>query len=451
MKRIVLTCLSILLIPVAWQLLSWQMAQPQLIPSFPDLVRALLRLVYTPGFLVSIGTTCLRACVGLLLSLAAASITAFLLNRSEGIRLLFMPWLSLLRSVPVISFILLALIFLNPEMIPLLIAFLTMYPLLTENLLKGLMNRRDSWKMLARQFHLNAWNRLFQINYPQLKPYLFSGLASAVGFGWRAIIMGEVLSQCVDGIGKRMKEAQVFIDVPELIAWTLVAIVLSWLTDKLISRLSDWQPSVRYRHSAVELQAVSLQPNDICLTDVSYSYGVHHMNIVLKAGKIYALSAPSGQGKTTLLQLLNGTLRPISGEISCLPGQTANLFQEPTLLPQLTAKENIMLGGSAYYDRAILEQQSLRLLAAFQLEKQAEMFPAALSYGQQQRVALARALMFPAGLLLLDEPFNGLDVELRQLVARFLVEWLQEKQATVVFSSHHADEIKAMNAEVITL
>lgn len=451
MKRIVLTCLSVLLIPVAWQLLSWQMAQPQLIPSFPDLMQALLRVVSSPGFLVSIGTTLLRACVGLLLSLAVASITAFLLNRSETIRLLFMPWLSLLRSVPVISFILLALIFLNPEMIPLLIAFLTMYPLLTENLLKGLMNRRDSWKMLARQFHLNAWNRLFQINYPQLKPYLFSGLASAVGFGWRAIIMGEVLSQCVDGIGKRMKEAQVFIDVPELIAWTLVAIVLSWLTDKLISRLSDWQPSVRYRHSAVELQAVSLQPNDICLTDVSYSYGVHHMNIVLKAGKIYALSAPSGQGKTTLLQLLNGTLRPISGEISCLPGQTANLFQEPTLLPQLTAKENIMLGGAAYYDRAILEQQSLRLLAAFQLEKQAEMFPAALSYGQQQRVALARALIFPTGLLLLDEPFNGLDVELRQLVARFLVEWQQEKQVTVVFSSHHADEIKAMNAEVITL
>ena len=451
MKRIVLTCLSILLIPVAWQLLSWQMAQPQLIPSFPDLIRALLRLVYSPGFLVSIGTTCLRACVGLLLSLAAASITAFLLNRSEGIRLLFMPWLSLLRSVPVISFILLALIFLNPEMIPLLIAFLTMYPLLTENLLKGLMNRRDSWKILARQFHLNAWNRLFQINYPQLKPYLFSGLASAVGFGWRAIIMGEVLSQCVDGIGKRMKEAQVFIDVPELIAWTLVAIVLSWLTDKLISRLSDWQPFVRYRHSAVELQAVSLQPNDICLTDVSYSYGVHHMNIILKAGKIYALSAPSGQGKTTLLQLLNGTLKPTGGEITGLPQQTANLFQEPTLLPQLTAKENIMLGGAAYYDRAILEQQSLRLLAAFQLEKQAEMYPAALSYGQQQRVALARALIFPTGLLLLDEPFNGLDVELRQLVARFLVEWQQEKQATVVFSSHHVDEIKAMNAEVITL
>ena len=175
------------------------------------------------------------------------------------------------------------------------------------------------------------------------------------------------------------------------------------------------------------------------------------MNIVLKAGKIYALSAPSGRGKTTLLQLLNGTLKPTGGAITGLPQQTANLFQEPTLLPQLTAKENIMLGGSAYYDRAILEQEALRLLTAFQLEEQAGMYPAALSYGQQQRVALARALMFPAGLLLLDEPFNGLDAELRQLVARFLVAWQQEKQATVVFSSHHTDEIKAMNAEVIAL
>ena len=175
------------------------------------------------------------------------------------------------------------------------------------------------------------------------------------------------------------------------------------------------------------------------------------MNIVLKAGKIYALSAPSGRGKTTLLQLLNATLKPTGGGITGLPQQTANLFQEPTLLPQLTAKENIMLGGSAYYDRTILEQEALRLLTAFQLEEQVGMYPAALSYGQQQRVALARALMFPAGLLLLDEPFNGLDAELRQLVARFLVAWQQEKQATVVFSSHHADEIKAMNAEVIAL
>ena len=395
MKRIVLTCLSVLLIPVAWQLLSWQMAQPQLIPSFPDLMQALLRVVSSPGFLVSIGTTLLRACVGLLLSLAAASITAFLLNRSETIRLLFMPWLSLLRSVPVISFILLALIFLNPEMIPLLIAFLTMYPLLTENLLKGLMNRRDSWKMLARQFHLNAWNRLFQINYPQLKPYLFSGLASAVGFGWRAIIMGEVLSQCVDGIGKRMKEAQVFIDVPELIAWTLVAIVLSWLTDKLISRLSDWQPSVRYRHSAVALPAVSLQPHDISLA----------------AGRSFFALVPQDAilfNMSIMDNIRMGRLDATEAEI-IKAAKMANAHQ-------------FIIEFTDGYDTVVGEKGM------------------SVSGGQRQRIAIARAILKNAPIMLMDEATSALDNESERAVNETLQNL--KGRMTIIMIAHRTSTIQ---------
>ena len=113
-----------------------------------------------------------------------------------------------MRSIPVISFILLALIFLNPESIPLMIAFLTMFPLLTENLTRGILDLRPGLSIMARQFHIRRSNVLFQIIYPQLKPFLYSGLASAAGFGWRAIIMGEVLSQCAFGIGSEMKRAQ---------------------------------------------------------------------------------------------------------------------------------------------------------------------------------------------------------------------------------------------------
>ena len=63
---------------------------------------------------------------------------------------------------------------------------------------------------MARQFRIGRWNKLAQVVYPQLKPFLYSGLASASGFGWRAIIMGEVLAQCSPGIGGEMKQAQVF-------------------------------------------------------------------------------------------------------------------------------------------------------------------------------------------------------------------------------------------------
>lgn len=117
-----------------------------------------------------------------------------------------------------------------------MIAFLTMFPLLTENLTRGILDLRPGLSIMARQFHIKRSNVLFQIIYPQLKPFLYSGLASAAGFGWRAIIMGEVLSQCAFGIGSEMKRAQNFIAVPELLAWTIVAVFISFFFDKGISK-----------------------------------------------------------------------------------------------------------------------------------------------------------------------------------------------------------------------
>ena len=95
---------------------------------------------------------------------------------------------------------------------------------------------------LPVQFRIGKMNRFLHVIYPQLRPFLFSGLASATGFGWRAIIMGEVLSQCAWGIGSEMKKAQNFIAVPELLAWTIAAIIISILFDKGIGRLAKITP-----------------------------------------------------------------------------------------------------------------------------------------------------------------------------------------------------------------
>ena len=119
---------------------------------------------------------------------------AGLVARFEWVYELFRPLLAIMRSIPVISFILLALIFLNPESIPLMIAFLTMFPLLTENLTRGILDLRPGLSIMARQCHIRRSNVLFQIIYPQLKPFLYSGLASATGFGWRATVSYTHLS-----------------------------------------------------------------------------------------------------------------------------------------------------------------------------------------------------------------------------------------------------------------
>lgn len=115
------------------------------------------------------------------------------------------------------------------------------------------------------------------------------------------------------------------------------------------------------------------------------------------------------RGKTTLLRLIAGLIRPDAGEITGVPDRPSFLFQEDRLIPWLTARGNV---------RAVLPPsggaQADRLLREVGLDADADSYPDALSGGMRRRVALARALAYGGGILLLDEPFKGLDPELME-------------------------------------
>ena len=313
LRKTITTIVATAILLAGWQLFAVIANQPELIPSLPRLVRTLCEWLVSGSFYQSVGATILRGVLGMSISFVCAIGMAGLFARFEWVYELFRPLLAIMRSIPVISFILLALIFLNPESIPLMIAFLTMFPLLTENLTRGILDLRPGLSIMARQFHIKRSNVLFQIIYPQLKPFLYSGLASAAGFGWRAIIMGEVLSQCAFGIGSEMKRAQNFISVPELLAWTIVAVFISFFFDKGISKVADITPKISFANEDQTIPTPTLSVLDT--KDISYQYGIQHFSHSFQKGIIYGISAPSGKGKTTLLNLIGGILLPTEGEI----------------------------------------------------------------------------------------------------------------------------------------
>lgn len=446
MKKSILTILSITILLLAWQLFAMLVRLPDLIPSVPRLLSTLAALFTSGSFYRSVAATVLRGAAGMSISLTAAMGAAFLFNKSKWTYELFRPLLAILRSIPVISFILLALIFLNAESIPLIIAFLTMFPLLTENLTRGLRSRRKELSIMAHQFKIGRWNRLAQVIYPQLKPFLYSGLASALGFGWRAIIMGEVLAQCTPGIGGEMKQAQVFINVPELIAWTIIAILISYLFDKGISRLGKQQFPIHYNKHASELPAAE-ENCDIRIQDLSYRYGpetvISHLSYTFGQGFIYGITAPSGTGKTTLLNLIGNILQPAQGVIkmNCKPG-IPYVFQEPCLLNQLTIAENIALPLAGWLTKEMALEQAISVLREMELADFANRFPNELSFGQQQRVAIARALAYPSPLLLMDEPFKGMDEALSRRIIECIREQQAESRQTILFTSHNPEELR---------
>lgn len=457
-KRRIATIFSAILLLVLWQVLAMVVNQPEFFPSVPRLLATLFELFLTGNFYLSIGATILRGIVGMFISLLFAAGLAGLFARYEWLYELFRPLLTVMRSVPVISFILLALIFLHAESIPLLIGFLTMFPLLTENLTKGISNQRVGLSVMAKQFCLSRRNRFTQIFYPQLKPFLYSGLASAAGFGWRAIIMGEVLSQCSFGIGSEMKRAQTFIAVPELLAWTLMAIIISYLTDKGISWLSQrklkisFVPSKSANGKEYFLNEFIIQTLPIEVNDVSYKYGISHFTYSFEAGKIYGISAPSGAGKTTLLNLINGTLHPTTGKIEIDRTEgIASIFQEPELTEHLNILENTVLPLARLKTKEDAFILASNMLCSLEMEDFMLKYPNELSYGQQQRAAMARALVYPSSFLFMDEPFKGLDEALSKRIIEHLQQRQTDKKQTILFTSHQTVELSLFSEKVVYL
>ena len=188
---------------------------------------------------------------------------------------------------------------------------------------------------------------------------------------------------------------------------------------------------------------------------------VHEVGFSLPAGEIGCLLGPSGCGKTTLLRAIAGFERPCAGTIRLKGEEVASprrmveperrrvgmVFQDFALFPHLSIAANIAF-GLRRWKRAEREARVAELLELVGLAGRGDGFPHELSGGQQQRVALARAMAPRPDLLLLDEPFSSLDVELREQLAREVRELLKRDGITAILVTHDQLEAFAM-ADVI--
>ena len=184
----------------------------------------------------------------------------------------------------------------------------------------------------------------------------------------------------------------------------------------------------------------------VSLKNVSFAYGdtlvLQDVTWHLPDSGVVCLWGASGCGKTTALRLLAGLEKPTSGSVNGVR-RVSMVFQEDRLLPWRTALENVLLTGADV-------EKAQELLAELGLTvEEAQAYPQHLSGGQQRRVALARALAAECDILLLDEPFNGLDEDTWQDVVPLIKKVAETRP--VVLVTHSREQIEALKATVIPL
>lgn len=195
-------------------------------------------------------------------------------------------------------------------------------------------------------------------------------------------------------------------------------------------------------------------------------WALRNVSLRVESGEAIGITGPSGSGKTTLLNLIAGLDRPSEGTV-IVRGQLLNglserkltafrassmgfVFQDPHLLPGLTALENVVVARLPWRPRRTLEPEARQLLAAVGLEHRLDFPPARLSGGERQRVGIARALLSNPSLLLADEPTGNLDAGTTEDLLELIERLRQDMSLTLVVATHDP-AVAAMASRIVRL
>jgi NitT/TauT family transport system permease protein len=233
-KKQYISFISVIVMLIVWKILALYFDSDFIVPQPEDTFLTVVKLFGDSGFIMVAGTTILRGVIGFIISGILGMGIGILAGISPGFNAFINPMLVSIRSTPVIALILLALIWFSPYVVPIFIAMLTMFPFICTNVVDGIRNVDNGLIEMARFYRVGRRRIISEVYIPAIIPFLISGASSAMGIGWRAIIIGEVLSQPQYGIGTKMQSAQTFLNVEAVIAWTLIAVLISYGFEKMI-------------------------------------------------------------------------------------------------------------------------------------------------------------------------------------------------------------------------
>ncbi len=217
-----------------WHFIAVLVAQEVLIPSPWTVVCTIGALITKPLFWKSVGLTLLRVCFGFLAALVVGVVLAVLTTRFSLLHTLFSPLLHIVRAAPVASFIIITLVWIVYDAVPVFISFLMVLPIIWINVSEGIRQTDEQLLEMASLFRLSKRRQLFAVYIPSVKPYFLTAAVNGLSFAWKSAVAAEVICRPDFSIGRQLQEAKLYMETPQVFAWTAVVILLSLVLEHLL-------------------------------------------------------------------------------------------------------------------------------------------------------------------------------------------------------------------------
>ena len=219
---------------LVWTALSYAVDKEVLLPSPLSVLRTLTSLFILPSYWASIGASLIRILIGYIAGCAVALLLSVLCFRFSVADALLSPVLSVVRAVPIASFIILALVWIGRDRIPSFSAFLMVLPIVTGNTVTGLRAADPELREVCQLYRLGVLKTARLLYIPAARPHFLSAARTSLGMAWKAGIAAEVLCSLSASIGGQIYESKLYLETSALFAWTITVICISMLIEKLL-------------------------------------------------------------------------------------------------------------------------------------------------------------------------------------------------------------------------
>ena len=224
--------LAVLFWIAIWQFASMYLKQEILLASPVSVVRKLFELIFSGNFWQSVGFSFVRIVTGFLLAVFLGIFLAILAYWSKTVEILIAPVIAVVKSTPVASFIILCLIWIPSRNLSVFISFLMVLPVIYTNILEGIRQTDRKILEMAKVFRVNLRRQIRYIYVSQVLPYFLSACRLSLGMCWKAGVAAEVIGVPSGSIGEKLYNAKIYLNTPDLFAWTIVIIVISFVFEK---------------------------------------------------------------------------------------------------------------------------------------------------------------------------------------------------------------------------
>lgn len=236
-NTLMIRILAVLFWLLIWQIISYSLSNKMLLVSPITVIITLISLIQTRLFYISIANTFIRIISGFLIGSITGIIFSIFSYKYIIIKELLRPLISVIKTTPVASIIILTLVWIRVTNLSIFIGFLMVLPPIYTNMLKGMENTDVKMLEMATVFKVSKYKKIRYIYIPSIKPYLIAAISVALGFCWKAGVAAEIIGLPSNTVGEALYKSKIYLNTPELFAWTLFVIIISMVFETVFISL----------------------------------------------------------------------------------------------------------------------------------------------------------------------------------------------------------------------